>query len=402
MHSRFARACSPRLTVQEIAKWAQIKGVNIIGTGDFTHPVWFNELRDNLEESEKGLYVLKNKEFKTKFIFQTEVSLIYSKNGKVRKIHHLVLSPSIDVAGKINKELAKNGAKLKSDGRPIIGMTSEKFAEIIFNISIDCMIIPAHAWTPWFGIFGSKGGFDSIEECFDKWSDKIFAIETGLSSDPKMNWTVKELDNIALISNSDAHSPEKIMREANVFELDKLSYKNIIESIKNKKISYTIEFFPEEGKYHWDGHRDCDVSMSPEKSNKIKGICFKCGRPFIIGVLNRVNVLATRALREKHKNSIPFKNLIPLNEIIAQVKGVGYNAKSVWKIYHEIVSKIGSELKVLESASIEELKDITEKNIAKAIINVRCGKVEIIPGYDGVFGKIKVINNNKDKQDNLF
>ena len=401
MHSRFARACSPRLTIPEIARWAKIKGVQIIGTGDFTHPLWFKELTNNLEEAEKGLYILKT-QTGIRFILQTEVSLIYSKNGKTRKIHYLVLASNLKFAGEINKELAKNGAKLGSDGRPIIGMTSEKLAEIVFNISPECMIIPSHAWTPWFGIFGSKGGFDSIEECFGKWSNNIHAIETGLSSDPKMNWTVKELDNIALISNSDAHSPEKIMREANVFELDKLSYKNIIEAIKNKKIAYTIEFFPEEGKYHWDGHRDCNVSMSPEKSNKIKGICFKCGRNFVIGVENRINKLASRVLGEKHKNSISFKHLIPLNEIIAQVIGVGYNAKSVWSAYHEIVSKIGTELKVLEDASFKELENITDKNIAKAIINVRQGKVEIIPGYDGIFGKIKVISNNKEKQKNLF
>ena len=217
-----------------------------------------------------------------------------------------------------------------------------------------------------------------------------------------MNWTVKELDNIALISNSDAHSPEKIMREANVFEFDKLNYKNIIEAIKNKKILYTIEFFPEEGKYHWDGHRDCNVSMSPEKSNKVKGICFKCGRPFVIGVKNRVNALSSRILDEKHKNSIPFKHLIPLNEIIAQAIGVGYNAKSVWSIYHSIVSKIGTEIKVLEDASFKELKTVTEEDIAKTIVNARNGNVEIIPGYDGVFGKIKVIINNKEKQKDLF
>ncbi|MBI3335721.1 MAG: DNA helicase UvrD [Candidatus Portnoybacteria bacterium] len=406
IHSKYARATSPRSDLPTLDKWAQIKGVNVLGTGDFTHPAWFRELSEKLEPAEPGLYALRpttnDQRPTTRFLLSVEVSLIYSKGGKVRKIHHIICVPLLKEASEISKQLAKVG-RLDSDGRPIFGMSSEKLAEIVFGSSEKAMLIPAHIWTPWFAIFGSKSGFDSIEECFEKWTPKIFAIETGLSSDPVMNWMVSKLDNVAVTSYSDAHSPEKIMREATVLDCE-LNYEGIYNAIKSrdpKKFLHTIEFFPEEGKYHYDGHRACQFSIPPAETKKFRGVCPRCGRPLTIGVLNRVWALADRKEGEKPKTAIPFKNFIPLQEIIEQVKKS--KGKAVQELYSALINAFGNELEIIENASFEQIKKPAGEEVAKAVIDVREGKVKIIPGYDGEYGKIELLGAPaKERQSKLF
>ncbi len=419
LHSKYSRATSPKMDLEHLDEWAKIKGINVITATDFTHPVWFKELREKLEPAEAGLYKLrKNKPDKTKqetrFILTTEISCIYSKNNKTRKIHIIVFAPSLDVVKKINAKLGSIG-NIKSDGRPILGLDAKELAKIILNISEDCLIVPAHAWTPWFSIFGSKSGFDSIEECFEEYSKYIYAVETGLSSDPAMNWRLSALDNITLISNSDSHSLPKIGREANVFEGRELNYKSIVQAIKlgaragsseKLRLAYTIEFFPEEGKYHYDGHRACDICLSPKESKKYNNLCPACGRPLTVGVLQRVDDLSDREEGFRPKNAIPFKSLIPLEEIISDVLGVGVASKRVQKEYQNMIQLFGNEFKILLEVSDDELQNATLPKIAEGIIKVRGGKVDIEPGYDGVYGKINIFSKGKPRktsgQKNLF
>jgi len=395
IHSKYSRAVSREMTLENIDIWARKKGIQVMGTGDFTHPQWFNEIKTKLKPAEPGLFKLADS---TRFMLTTEISSIYSKGGKVRKIHNLVFAPSIEAVEKINTKLGWIG-NLKSDGRPILGLDSKELLKIILDIDDQCVLVPAHAWTPWFSIFGSMSGFDSIEECFEELSSHIFAIETGLSSDPAMNWRLSKLDKISLISNSDSHSLQKIGREANVFECE-LSFDAIIDAIKSrdpKKFLYTIEFFPEEGKYHYDGHRLCNISMSPEETKKNSGICPVCHKKMTIGVMNRVAKLADRKAGQGNDGRVPFKNLIPLNEIIADVFGVGVSSKAVKKQYEDLIKNIGTEFRVLLEAGYEELSKATSLAIANGIISVRERKVELIPGYDGEYGKIKIINGDKKK-----
>ncbi len=399
IHSRFARGTSKEINLENLNKWALVKGVNVLGTGDFTHPGWFEELKNGLEPAEEGLFKLKNNssslQKSVRFILSSEISCIYSKGGKVRKVHIVVLAPGFKEVEKINQELSKIG-NLKSDGRPILGLDAKELVKIVLEVCPKCFIIPAHIWTPWFGILGSKSGFDSIEECFEDYAKYIYAGETGLSSDPPMNWRVSSLDKIALVSNSDAHSLEKIGREANVFETN-LSYSEIIEAIKEKnpeKFLYTIEFFPEEGKYHYDGHRACDISFSPKETKKYNGICPVCGKPLTIGVLNRVEELADREEGFMPKNKIAYKSLIPLKEIISKALLVGEQSKIVQKEYEKLIDNFGDEFNILLFVSENEIKKIAMEGVAEAIAMVRRGKVEMIPGYDGVFGKI-VLNFDK-------
>jgi uncharacterized protein (TIGR00375 family) len=401
IHSKYSRATSKDMDLESLDKWAKIKGINVLGTGDFTHPLWFKNIKDKLETAEPGLYKLKGEDLDkaTRFILTSEISCIYTKDpplgkigNRVRKIHILIFSPSFEVCEKINKKLGSIG-NIKSDGRPILGLDAKELLKIALDASSDCFVVPAHAWTPWFSIFGSKSGFDSIEECFEDYSKYIYAIETGLSSDPKMNWRLSMLDKISLISNSDAHSPSKIGREANVFET-KLGYKGIIDAIKNKnpkEFLYTIEFFPEEGKYHFDGHRLCGVKTSPAESNRYNNICPVCDKPLTIGVLNRVEELADRPEGFTPPSRVPFKNLIPLSEIIISALGCGPANKKVSEQYSNLIKKFGNEFFVLLSASFNELKLAASLEIAEGIIQVREGKVSLDPGYDGVYGKIKII-----------
>lgn len=407
IHSKYSRATSPKMDLENLDRWARIKGINVLATGDFTHPDWFKNLKEKLEPAEPGLYKLKKSDSGTRFILSVEISNIYSKAGKVRKIHNLIFSPSLEIAAKINTKLSRIG-DLKSDGRPILKLDSKELLKIILNISEDCFLTCCHAWTPWFGIFGSKFGFDSIEECFENYSEHVFSVETGLSSDPPMNWRLSALDNITLISNSDAHSPNKIGREANVFNTN-LSYLGIKDAIKSKdpkKFLYTIEFYPQEGKYYYDGHRKCGISLSPTKVREYSDICPVCGKPLTAGVLSRIEKLADRPESSSPKGVIPFKSLIPLKELISECLGIGVGAKGVEKEYLKLIKNLENEFHILLNASFGDIENVVSSNIAEAIIRARNGKVFIEPGYDGVFGKIGIFSKTEKedllKQKTLF
>lgn len=396
IHSKYSRATSPLMDLENLDNWARIKGINVLGTGDFTHPAWFGEIREKLVPAEHGFFRLKEANSPTRFILTSEISCIYKKGGKVRKIHIIIFCPSIEAVGKINKKLEKIG-NLKADGRPILGLDAKELAKIALDVDENCMIIPAHLWTPWFSIFGSKSGFDSLEECFEDYTKHIYSIETGLSSDPAMNWRLSQLDKITLISNSDAHSLPKLGREANVFDTE-LNYKEIIDVIKTKnksKFLYTIEFFPEEGKYHYDGHRSCNLSLAPGQSKKYNNVCPRCGKQLIIGVLNRVEELADRPEDFVPKNSIPFKRLIPLTEIIAEAIGVSSASKKISKYYNQLIKNLGSEINVLLESEKLEISQSSCPEIAEGIVRMRDGKVLVEPGYDGVYGKIKIFSEDE-------
>ncbi|RLJ09065.1 MAG: DNA helicase UvrD [Candidatus Aenigmatarchaeota archaeon] len=388
IHSKYSRATSKDLSINNLVRYSRKKGINLLGTGDFTHPEWIKELKNSLEEDGSG--ILKTADGFS-FVLSSEISSIYSEGGKIRKIHNVVFAPSFECAEQINSELEKRGVNLKADGRPICGISCPELVEIIKGVDERNHIIPAHVWTPWFGVFGSKSGFDSLEECFKDQLKHIFALETGLSSDPAMNWRLSKLDKYALISNSDAHSfwPWRIGREANVFELKSLSYDGLFRAIKERdknKFLYTIEVDPGYGKYHFDGHRECGVVLSPKEAEKLNNICPVCGRPLTIGVLHRVEELADRKEGFVPKNSIPFKSLIPLSEIVSAFIGGQPFSKKVWEIYTDLIKKFGNELKVLLEAGEEELASVCREDIAKGIVMVRENKIRIVPGFDGVYG----------------
>ena len=338
IHSKYSRATSKNMDLEALDKWAKIKGIKVLATGDFTHPEWLKNLKEKLEPAEPGLFKLKKDDKGTRFMLTAEISCIYSKNNRVRKIHIIIFSPTFEAVEKINVHLGWIG-NLKSDGRPILGLDAKELAKIVLESCPDCLIVPAHIWTPWFSLFGSRSGFDSIKECFEEYSKYIYAGETGLSSDPAMNWRISGLDKIALISNSDAHSPQKIGREANVFDTE-LSYQGIVEAIKKQdssKFLFTIEFFPQEGKYHFDGHRNCNISLSPKESKKYNNVCPSCGKPLTLGVLNRVEELADRPEGVRPEARVPFKSLIPLEEIVAEALGFGVGTKKVLAEYDNLL-----------------------------------------------------------------
>lgn len=396
IHSRFSRACSRQINIDNLEKYARIKGIDLLGTGDFTHPKWLQEIKNDLIDSGEG--VLKTKTGFS-FLLQAEVSLMYTQDGKGRKIHLVILAPDINTVEQINSELLKKG-RLDYDGRPIFGVSCIEFTEMIMNISKDIEIIPAHAFTPWMSLFGSNSGFNSLKECFKDQVKHIHAIETGLSSDPPMNWRISELDNITLVSNSDSHSfwPWRIGREANMFELKKLTYKNIINAIRTKQgFTATIEVDPNYGKYHYDGHRFCKVCLNPKEAIKNKNICPNCRRPLTIGVLHRVEELADRPEGFVPKNAVPFKTLIPLSEIIAEISGTGIATQKNWKIFYELINKFGSEFNILLEAEKEELKKVVDEKLAEAIIKNREGKIKVQPGYDGEYGK-PIFNKNQKQE----
>ncbi len=403
IHSRYSRATSKDITIENLVKYARIKGLNLLGTGDFTHPLWLKELKEKLIDDGSG--ILKDSSG-FNFILQTEVSNIYSQGGKLRRIHNIILAPSFDVVDQINEFLGNRG-KLESDGRPIFGsMSAAELVENLMEISRDIMVIPAHIWTPWFSLFGSKSGFDSIEECFQDQTKNIYALETGLSSDPAMNWRLSSLDKYTLVSNSDSHSfwPWRIGREANVMELEELTYKSFTDVIKNKdkkRFLYTIEVDPAYGKYHLDGHRNCGVVMEPKEALRNRDLCPKCGRPLTIGVLHRVEELADRSEGYVPENSIPFKSIIPLSEIISRFTGTNQlYSKKVWEIYNRLVNNIGSEFDVLLEAPIERLKEFSDEKIADAVIKIRNGEIKIKPGYDGEYG-YPVFNGEEKSNEEL-
>lgn len=405
IHSKYSRATSKDMEITNIAKWADKKGIGIIGTGDFQHPKYFGYLKNKLVEAAPGLYKLKDKSANAHIILSTEISNIFKQGGKVRKIHTLIFLPDIYSAEKFSKILAKKG-NTDSDGRPIFGFSVKELVKITLDICPDAMIVPAHAWTPWFSIFGSKSGFDSIEECFEEESKNIKAIETGLSSDASMNWRVSALDKITLISNSDAHSLHKIGREANVFDAnyDYFEIKKIIEQKNKEKFLFTIEFFPQEGKYHYDGHRLCNINYHPRESIANENKCPVCFKPLTLGVLHRVEELADRPWDYVPENAILQKHLIPLEEIIADAKDVAPNSKNVQLEYEKIIAKGGSEFEILLDRTKDELLKIAEEKIVEGIMRVREGKVNIVPGFDGEYGKISIfreISNFEDKTRNI-
>jgi len=389
LHGRYSRATSKQLSIANLEKYARIKGVSLLGTGDFTHPEWIKELKSTLTTEEEGIY-------KTKtgfpFLLTTEISLIYTQE-KGRKIHNVILAPSLEVVDQITDWLKSKG-RIDYDGRPIFKIPCPEFVESLRAISTDIEIIPAHIWTPWFSLFGSMSGFDSVKECFQDQTKHIHALETGLSSDPAMNWRLSQLDPYLFVSFSDAHSfwPWRLGREATIFDC-KLSYKDMLNAIRNKEqVKSTIEVNPSYGKYHVDGHRNCNVVMEPKESRKHNNICPKCKKPLTIGVLHRVEELADRPEGFTPKKYIPFESLIPLSDIISAMVNTAVATKKVWSEYYKLVTKERSELEILRTTSREELEKLTDQKIADAIIKIREGKLEIEPGYDGVYGIPKLGN----------
>lgn len=403
IHSKYARATSKFFELDIMQKWSEIKGVDIISCADFTHPAWFKNLQANLiEDGKSGLYYLKGSDSDVRFIISTEISCIYRQNEKTRRVHLCILMPNLESAGKFNQSLEDRGAKLSSDGRPILGMSAKQVLQIMLDVDKRAMMIPAHAWTPWFAVFGSKSGFDSLEECFEELTPHIKAIETGLSSDPLMNWRLSELNDIALVSNSDAHSGPQIGREANVMEMRERTYDEIIDIISKKdkkRFLYTIEFFPEEGMYHVDGHRDCDFFCEPKESKRLKNICPKCKKPLTIGVLSQVDKLADIDKNKiKPQKHIPYKSIIPLPNIIADYFGMGRDSKRVQNLFLDIIEKAKNEFDVLLDLSEMELKKIMPEILADGILRMRDGKIKLTPGFDGQYGKVEIFSK-KDQQE---
>jgi len=405
IHSKYSRATSKNFDLEEMYKWSKIKGVDIISAADFTHPAWFRTLEQNLVEyqSGAGLYYYKNKNQDVLFIISTEISCIYSQGGKTRRVHICLLAPSLEIAKKINESLAARGAKLASDGRPILGISAKNILEMCLEIDERIMVIPAHAWTPWFAVFGSKSGFDSLEECFEDLTPYIHAIETGLSSDPLMNWQWSKLDDITLVSNSDAHSGPRIGREANVLDLQDVTYdeiRKIVNTKDKKRFLYTIEFYPEEGMYHYDGHRDCNFSCTPQESiNKYKNICPKCKKVLTLGVLNQVTKLADRTEDNiETVDRLPYKNIVPLPEIIADFYGVNRSSKKVERLYFDIINKAGNEFKVTLDLGSDDLKKIMPTVLAEGIIKMRDKKLKVLPGFDGQYGQVSIFTNQERAQ----
>ncbi|MCX6794332.1 MAG: endonuclease Q family protein [Candidatus Gottesmanbacteria bacterium] len=417
LHSKYSRAVSPNMVLPEICSWTRRKGMGLVATGDWTHPLWMREIKANLEELGNGLLKLKTAASDDQlFLLATEVSCIYTQAGRGRRIHTLIWVPTLASADKISKEMTKQGCNLMSDGRPIIGLTSIQVAELVLTIEPHALIIPAHAWTPWFSVFGGKSGFDSIEEAYGPYSKEVYAVETGLSSNPSMNWRIKELDNRSIVSFSDAHSGPKLGREATVFDIPdgKLSYTAIADAIKQKgpsSIAYTIEFYPEEGKYHWSGHRACNIRWGPKETAANGTTCPVCGKPLIQGVEQRVDELAGRSeedlqltktktgmvMSKTFPNRPPFVMLVPLQEIISECIGSPVASPKVQTPYRQLTDALGGEFSVLLKATHEDIAKIAGERVAAGIDKVRVGDIVIDPGYDGVFGVVKLWREGEEK-----
>lgn len=413
IHSHFSRATSKNCNLEGLYYWGKLKGIHIIGTGDFTHPEWFLELREKLEPAEAGLYQLRAdlanaidrtlpssvRDNPIRFVPTVEIATIYKKGDKVRKLHQLVVMPQLEAVAQLNARLERIG-NLKADGRPILGLDSKELLRHVLQVSPDALYIPAHIWTPWFGLFGSKSGFNSIPEAFDELAPEIRAIETGLSSDPAMNGGVSGLDGLAITSNSDAHSPQKLGREATVVKAD-LSYADIFGAFKTNddRLVGTIEFFPEEGKYHADGHRACNVRFTPAQTLAHEGLCPACTKPLVVGVENRVNELTDR-LEPLVKKQVEY--IIPLAEIIAELKNTkSTTAKAVVNEYHEVLARLGDEFTVLRQVEPQAIREASFAMLALAIERLRAGNVVRDPGYDGVFGTIKVFKNSAERLETM-
>jgi len=403
IHSRFSMATSKEGTPENLDFWARKKGISLIGTGDFTHPVWREELKERLVSEGNGLYRLRDAYVKeesrkfpgegTRFVVSGEISSIYKKNGKTRKVHNVILLPSLEAADAMAQRLEKIG-NIHSDGRPILGLDSHDLLEMMLDVCPEGILIPAHIWTPHFSVLGAKSGFDSVEECFEELAPYIHALETGLSSDPAMNWRISKLDRYQLVSNSDAHSPSKLGREANLLDID-CSYEGLYRAIQTGEgLEGTVEFFPEEGKYHFDGHRKCGVSLSPVEAERLGGICPVCGKKLTMGVDHRVEQLADRAEGFVKKDGKKYESLVPLPEVISTCMGYSAASKKVQGCFEQMIQTLGTEFDILRNVPSEDIKSCAGERIAEGIENVRTGNVKRIPGYDGEYGKIELFDEN--------
>jgi uncharacterized protein (TIGR00375 family) len=393
------------MNVEEIARFARIKGLNLVGTGDFTHPKWLRELQENLvSEAGTALYkVAKNHGMPVFFMMTAEVSTVFTLGTDIKKVHHVILTPSIETALQINDRLSRYG-DLAIDGRPTLNMDAAHLVEEVMGGSSENMVFPAHVWTPWFSIFGAFSGFDSVEECYQDMAKHIHALETGLSSDPPMNWRLSKLDRYALVSNSDCHSfwPWRMGREANVFAFERLTYQEVVDAIRSKtteRFKFTIETNPAYGKYHWTGHRRCRVMLSPQEAVKLGNVCPVCRRELTKGVEQRVEELADRPIGFRPGGAVDFVRLLPLSEIIATVLGVDSpSVQEVWGVYNALVSRFGDEYTVLMDASREALREVVDEGVAEAIVRVREGRVRVVPGYDGVYGQLVIFDEQSAKE----
>ena len=403
IHSRFSMATSKEGMPENLDFWARKKGISLIGTGDFTHPVWREELKERLVSEGNGLYRLRDAYVKeesrkfpgegTRFVVSGEISSIYKKNGKTRKVHNVILLPSLEAADAMAQRLEKIG-NIHSDGRPILGLDSHDLLEMMLDVCPEGILIPAHIWTPHFSVLGAKSGFDSVEECFEELAPYIYALETGLSSDPAMNWRISKLDRYQLVSNSDAHSPSKLGREANLLDID-CSYEGLYRAIQTGEgLEGTVEFFPEEGKYHFDGHRKCGVSLSPVEAERLGGICPVCGKKLTMGVDHRVEQLADRAEGFVKKDGKKYESLVPLPEVISACMGYSTASKKVQGCFEQMIQTLGTEFDILRNVPSEDIKSCAGERIAEGIENVRTGNVKRIPGYDGEYGKIELFDEN--------
>ena len=403
IHSRFSMATSKEGTPENLDFWARKKGISLIGTGDFTHPVWREELKERLVSEGNGLYRLRDEYVKeesrkfpgegTRFVVSGEISSIYKKNGKTRKVHNVILLPGLEAADAMAQRLEKIG-NIHSDGRPILGLDSHDLLEMMLDVCPEGILIPAHIWTPHFSVLGAKSGFDSVEECFEELAPYIHALETGLSSDPAMNWRISKLDRYQLVSNSDAQSPSKLGREANLLDID-CSYEGLYRAIQTGEgLEGTVEFFPEEGKYHFDGHRKCGVSLSPVEAERLGGICPVCGKKLTMGVDHRVEQLADRAEGFVKKDGKKYESLVPLPEVISACMGYSTASKKVQGCFEQMIQTLGTEFDILRNVPSEDIKSCAGERIAEGIENVRTGNVKRIPGYDGEYGKIELFDEN--------
>lgn len=409
IHSGYAMACSPQLTIPNLALWASLKGIDLVGTGDCFHPQHLAQIKLLLQDRGDGIFTLKDspKELsRVNFLLTTEVACVYSENGRQRRLHIVLMFPSIGMVERVAKALTDRGAKLASDGRPVIGMTVQTLCQIVFEICPKAIVIPAHIWTPWFGLYGDKSGYEFFQECFGPFSDKIYAVETGLSSDPAMNWRVPDLDHKTIVSFSDPHSLPKLGRELTIFK-GHLSYDELLDDLKYGNIEQTIEFFPEEGKYHFSGHRKCKVVYDNQELLKKGEVCPVCSNGLTIGVAPRIDELATRSeesleleevdgvIKSKTFPNRPgYRKLIPLEEIIAEVVGVSVNSKKVKELYMKMVTTIGNELQILTLLPASAISMVGGPKIAEAVLKVRKGQVEIEPGFDGQYGIIHLLDDS--------
>lgn len=410
IHSRFSRACSQQLNVPNLVEWAKLKGIDVLGTGDCLHPLWFAELKSQLTEDGSGFLSYKL-DPTVKFVLTVEVSSIYSHKGAVRRVHNLIFLPSFDSVAKLQQALLAKRANLSSDGRPIVGISSKELLRICLEIDKNVLFVPAHVWTPWFGIFGSQSGYDSLQDAFEDLTEYVYAVESGLSSDPAMNWRIKELDNRSVISCSDAHSLPNLGRESTMFSEDiNLGYSGLLEAIKEQKIAGTIEFYPEEGKYHFTGHRNCNVKYSPQDSKDKGTKCPVCSKGLTVGVMERVEAISVRSnedLQVENKEGIikskafsgqaGYRMLVPLLQIIAEAFDTAPTTQKVLNEYRKLTTALGSEIKILTRVDIDEIAKISGEKVAEGVDRVRKGDLVIDPGYDGVFGVVKIWGSEKEQ-----